>query len=104
MHHRTVFRAVDGLTGKHRVAVGLHAAFARQVQQQGLGVDVYQVLGQVGKHMGRGLAEARKTLAVTGKGLSQVQRAGAVGNRGFKCTPGGGAVTTYTGHGGGQFL
>ena len=67
--------AVDGLAGEHGVAAVLQPAGARHVQQQRLGLPVPQVLGQVGKHMGRLLAEMREARRVLGKGAPQIQDA-----------------------------
>jgi hypothetical protein len=73
MHHGTVFRVVDGFSGKHRVALRLHSTLARQLQQQRLAGRIDQVLGQVRKHMRRLLAEIVKAQGVLREGLAQVE-------------------------------
>ena len=91
---RTLLGGVDGLTGKHGVTALCHTALARQVHQQRLGRGVDAVFGQIGKNMGRGLAEFGEALGVGFKGAAHIQGFAI----GVKCllqrSPGGGMVTT----------
>ena len=73
MHHGTVFGAVDGLAGKHRVTMLLDAALARQIEQHILHAGVDQVFRQVGKNVRRLLAEAGKSLWVCGECRAQIE-------------------------------
>ena len=98
MHHSPVFGAVDGFPCKHRVTPLGHTTLAGQVQQQRFSGGVDQVLGQIGEHLRRLLAEVGKALGIGRKGGTQVEAVAlrAVGLR--QRGPGGRVVTPLHHH------
>ncbi len=76
----------------------LDTGLARQIKQQLLRRAIDQVLGQVGKHMGRGLAERLKTAGLCGKRGTQIEGVATGIESGLQCAPSGRAVTTRAVH------
>ena len=73
MHHGAVFGAVDWLAGKHRIAVSLEPALARQIEQQRFGRGVDQVFRQVGEYVRRLLAEVLETHRIGRESLTHIK-------------------------------
>ena len=97
MHHRALLGVVDRSALEHRIAVGHHAAFTRQLQQQRFGGRVDQVLGQVRKHMRSVLAEALETLRILRKCGAQVEAAAGAFVMGTQALPRGRVVAAGAG-------
>jgi hypothetical protein len=101
VQHGAVFGVVDVLAREHRVAVRLEAALAGQREQQLFGARVDQVLGQVGEHMRRLLAEALEAPRVVHEGMAHVELAARRLEGGLQLRPGRRTVAAlgHVGHG-----
>ena len=100
VQHGAVFGGVDGFARQRRIAVPLHPTGAGQVQQQGFGLAAPQIFGEVGKHVGRLLAEMRESASVLRKGLAHIQAAALGVKVGRQQGPRGSLVATggHEGH------
>jgi hypothetical protein len=99
VQHRPPLAAVDGFAREQGVALGRQRAGLGHLQQQGFGVAVPEVLGQIGKHMGCALAEVLEAPPVLGKGLAQIKMAAPLRKMGLQQRPLR-SLVTRDGHGG----
>ena len=97
MHDGALLGVVDGGACEHRVAIAFQARLARQLQQQGFGPGVDQVLGQVGEDMRRLLAQALETLRLGREGAAQVEAAACPLEMRLQLRPDGRAVAAGAG-------
>ncbi len=97
MHDGALLGMVDGSAREHGVAIGLQPRFTRQLQQQGFGLGVDQVLRQVGEDVGRLLAEALEAARVGREGAAQVEAAACPLEMRLQLRPGGRAVAAGAG-------
>ena len=94
VQHGPAFGVVDGLAREHGIALRSKATGLGHAQQQGLGGQVPQVLGEVGEHLRGGLTEVRETLSILGEGVPKVQCAPLRVEQGLQRGPLGSLVTT----------
>ena len=94
MHHGAALGVVDRLAPEHGIAVRGQASLAGQFDQQGFSGDVGMIFGQVGKHMGGGLAQGRCPLGILRKRGAQIKTRGQC-RMGRQSLPGRCLVTTH---------
>ena len=88
VQHGTAFGDVGDVAAQQGVTLLGQLALFGHLQQQRQGRLVDQVLGQIGKDLGRLQAQAIKARGIGRKGLAQVQRTAALRKVGMQRVPG----------------